>query len=592
MARETVENVDVTLAAKDKASPVVDRVADRLEALDDVEVAVDADDNASATLERVEDRATAVDKADPKVTVSEHGGDKVEGELEQIQADAKALTERVYEMRVSADTGAAESGLKQVRGESINSVDSLRDVSGALGDVGGGALDTSEGLLGLGETLSMIDPRFEKLAGTLGKAGLAFAVFSVATGIVDQLIGNADDAAAAMKRITTATGQGASSVTDFVNALAKGRKQVSDFGTNVKNLASVLKGEDPFKADALERFNEILEQSPAAAFNLAASINAMGESSGFSADQIDAMNESLVAYVQGAAGADQAQASLNETVAAATALAEAGLAVRRRDGESVTDWSARVREASTDVLKHKAAQEALEQAYDRTRDAIDLTRGSLVKINEQFDHVRDEFLTGEQAQIRQRQQWEDLKKSIDDSGQSLDDKKLKIIDFFNAVSTTGGDAGVLAAVAELKRQVAPGSDLAVWLDQMENKLAKTFADRTVTVKAEVVIPPELDRLRRGGGLNFGMAGTPYSEAGPWRVGEAGAEDIWLPRGARIDTAGRTAARDRRAGGDTFVTYNVNVSVPLGTPTPEVGRFVADALDSHERRTGRRRRAVA
>jgi hypothetical protein len=40
------------------------------------------------------------------------------------------------------------------------------------------------------------------------------------------------------------------------------------------------------------------------------------------------------------------------------------------------------------------------------------------------------------------------------------------------------------------------------------------------------------------------------------------------------------------------TYVVNVTVPVGTPTAEIGRYVADALDVHERRAGRRRRAVS
>jgi hypothetical protein len=34
---------------------------------------------------------------------------------------------------------------------------------------------------------------------------------------------------------------------------------------------------------------------------------------------------------------------------------------------------------------------------------------------------------------------------------------------------------------------------------------------------------------------------------------------------------------------------VNVSVPPLTPLAEVGRYVADALDAHEKRVGSRRR---
>ena len=57
------------------------------------------------------------------------------------------------------------------------------------------------------------------------------------------------------------------------------------------------------------------------------------------------------------------------------------------------------------------------------------------------------------------------------------------------------------------------------------------------------------------------------------------------------TAGDTANGDRR-GAATIVNNYVTVNVPVGTPTAEVGRFVADALEAHERRTGSRRRAAA
>ena len=36
---------------------------------------------------------------------------------------------------------------------------------------------------------------------------------------------------------------------------------------------------------------------------------------------------------------------------------------------------------------------------------------------------------------------------------------------------------------------------------------------------------------------------------------------------------------------------INVMVPPGTPTAEMGRYVADALDAHERRAGPRRKVT-
>lgn len=57
------------------------------------------------------------------------------------------------------------------------------------------------------------------------------------------------------------------------------------------------------------------------------------------------------------------------------------------------------------------------------------------------------------------------------------------------------------------------------------------------------------------------------------------------------TAPPTAGGAAVAGTVLYATYHVNVYPPVGTPTAEVGRYVADALDAHERRTGSRRRVA-
>jgi hypothetical protein len=88
-----------------------------------------------------------------------------------------------------------------------------------------------------------------------------------------------------------------------------------------------------------------------------------------------------------------------------------------------------------------------------------------------------------------------------------------------------------------------------------------------------------------------MAGTPYAAGGLYTVGEAGPERVILPRGARVMTAGDTANAARREGAATIINTYVTVNVPVGTPTAEVGRYVADALDAHERRSGSRRRVA-
>jgi hypothetical protein len=66
----------------------------------------------------------------------------------------------------------------------------------------------------------------------------------------------------------------------------------------------------------------------------------------------------------------------------------------------------------------------------------------------------------------------------------------------------------------------------------------------------------------------------------------------VPAGFPMPTAG-PSARGRAAppSSGTVVNNYVAVSVPVGVPTAEVGRYVADALAAYERRNGSRRRVA-
>lgn len=99
----------------------------------------------------------------------------------------------------------------------------------------------------------------------------------------------------------------------------------------------------------------------------------------------------------------------------------------------------------------------------------------------------------------------------------------------------------------------------------------------------------------GPGVNVGFqAGTPYvPETGLYTVGESGREVVALPRGAAVYSAYDSAAM---AGGGgalvQYITYDITVNVPPLTPLAQVGAYVADALDAHERRNGARTRPAA
>lgn len=112
--------------------------------------------------------------------------------------------------------------------------------------------------------------------------------------------------------------------------------------------------------------------------------------------------------------------------------------------------------------------------------------------------------------------------------------------------------------------------------QVKALLDELTRDRTVTVNAAL-------------GANWAfikgvLGGGGVSTSGRSTGGGGGGGPVPTARGAR---AAAPVAAPYAAAAPTFV---VNVTVPWGTPTPEMGRAVAAALDAHERRVGRRRGA--
>jgi hypothetical protein len=107
----------------------------------------------------------------------------------------------------------------------------------------------------------------------------------------------------------------------------------------------------------------------------------------------------------------------------------------------------------------------------------------------------------------------------------------------------------------------------------------------------VTVIADVEQGRVSGSLLPRMAGGPATSSGWYRVGEAGPETVYLPQGAQVRSAGQTMTADASAQA-AHITYNVSVFVqPVGAPGPEVGRYVVDAIDAFERRSGSRRRVA-
>jgi soluble cytochrome b562 len=100
-----------------------------------------------------------------------------------------------------------------------------------------------------------------------------------------------------------------------------------------------------------------------------------------------------------------------------------------------------------------------------------------------------------------------------------------------------------------------------------------------------------DFVAPGAGLPGLMAGGNVTEGGFFRVGEAGAETVFLPGGSAVRSAGDTMAANSRGSQPTIVNnITVNVS-PLSSPA-QVGREIQKALDAYYRTSGSRLRAIS
>lgn len=169
--RNTVENVDITVTAKDDASKVIAAVGDTMarELGDGADVQIDATDDATATLDKVATKADEVDKADPRVIITAAGFGDILADLDAVQAAGDDTRAKLAGIGDGAGEASAETKV------SMGDVgQALGQVNGPLGDLAGTFDDMASGadslFSGLGGGLS-------GLAGPLGIAAGAVAGF-------------------------------------------------------------------------------------------------------------------------------------------------------------------------------------------------------------------------------------------------------------------------------------------------------------------------------------------------------------------------------------------------------------------------------
>lgn len=493
--RSTVENVDVTLNATDKASKVVDGVADRLEALDDVELEVGADDKASKTLEAVDADRKKLDGADATVELDDHGGAKLQSDIHDILAGAQRVDETHAELDVSIDPdGLAKTrrGFSDVEGDATrldsSVTNSTRDMLGVFGDVGGVVGDFGEAFVGAAEVagpaLAKVGLSVESLVGPLAVGGIAFGAVKY---FWDNFVGGANQAKDKLLEVQKAMASGdmVAAAEGIVKALDPWRSTMDDLGVSVKTATDFITGQ----TDVLPLNEQKMNDHRSAEFFLTQEL----------IRQQDAWKANHASLLTQQTDQFNALRAIGGTTDAMLTQAEKALP-----------------ELQAGILRYIAVQEGIPE--------------------EKITTILTDADPNDVAQVRAE---------LDE----LAKRRTAVVDV--TANTEAAERSINSLVDEISRKQA--------------------------------------RLAIGANA---MAGTPYAAGGVYTVGEAGPERVILPRGSRVLTAGQTAGLARREAAAATTIINVTVNVPVGTPTAEVGRYVAAAIDLHERRAGRRRRAVA
>jgi hypothetical protein len=174
------EKIDIDITATDKASPVVDKLANKVEGLDDTEIAIGADtSDAERDVKKLIDRVKSLSKEDAIVTLGIEAG-QAQNDLNDLLVDLRAFDgsdaeaqvkiARINETRADLDQLTAE--IKQLDGMTATAevrVDTTKAVQGV--DQLGKSADSSKSVMAnmVGNTTQDLG----ELGGVAGSAGVA-----------------------------------------------------------------------------------------------------------------------------------------------------------------------------------------------------------------------------------------------------------------------------------------------------------------------------------------------------------------------------------------------------------------------------------
>jgi hypothetical protein len=416
------EQIRIDVTATDDASPALEDVADRLDALEgrDTTVDVAADTGAAAAgLEQVDAAAADLEGRDTALVVTADAT-AAAAALEDTDAAARELADRDVEIVLEAKVknlkgqlAGAEADLDRLRRTADRTEESVRDVgdsggiagnsmadlAGPLGDAEGAA-STAAGVFdglsdivsGLGPSLGLSAAASTQLATGLGIAGFAVAGIAAAytkfTGDQKKAREEAERTAAAQRDINAALQEGdaAAAATEFLDLYPGMEEAANKAGLSIGAATRYITGQTDSlgpleaKARALKDTNDATRAGYEQMFGPMQALRAEYVASQGGAEALTSAEQQVKDALFGSAdGAEAARQAQMDLIDARMEAADAGIHARDSEArymEAVAATTAAQRALDTAIAEHgptseeaTAATHALGRATLAERDA-------------------------------------------------------------------------------------------------------------------------------------------------------------------------------------------------------------------------------
>lgn len=530
------EQVRIDLVAKDDASKVIDKVADKAEDLEKLspEIEITADgDAAAAGIREVADAAEALSKRDAEIVLRARI-DAAKGDLKALRDDLDQTSDQAR--RTDADlqkVGGGDTGGLKTRGNAI------ADLTGPLGEASGAASDFAGVFDGLGDIVEDAAGKMgasaaqaAQISGAVGGIGIAVAgaaaLWSLYTSRQEAARKKQEELIAGQRNLNEALREGniAQSAKLITETYADAYTAAKKFGASAQDVTNFLIDQSqtlPGVTDRMAELKSITEGNTAAT----------------DAQRVAAFSQLEVLGVQAQKIYDQRAAYLaaNDSIAAQDALLRevgatldvAGVAAQDATGKW-TAFKGATFEAGKAAANTAAEIDGVTKAQQRLRDENDRTAANI-------DRLRGKLDMEQQLNTFRDQWWAIMAKLKDGVTPTVDE----VIALKRSIVDVGETAGATDVELEATlKQVDQGDMNAVALG-----VTSYYNRNPVVITSQLKLPPLVPRG------NAGQGGG--SSAGPTMVPVApGASTVIvnqsIPRGYRGDVLGDAERAARRSGG--------------------------------------------